>query len=290
LAESIAITGSVSMGICDRFSDLDISVWTSALDGVDQYTDWFTAAGAREDRFLREEHPGHRHFVYQYKGQVVEIDWLTWRAFDAILDAVNAMLAGRAAPSDERCLYPWMLTNAVVLRDGGLRERIQTYESYPAEFGERVISQQIHDWRMEAQFPLSKFSNVDVIARGEVPYVRQRQLSDLHAALRILFALNRRWMPVLKWAMFELRSLETRPARLPELIERIVAGKDIRDCASAHMDMIADVLKLMPSRPDAMALLNRITQFDLETAFANAGATSNIGPDDVDGSPVCLPS
>lgn len=252
LADAVGVTGSVALGRPDRFSDIDLNAWSHEIDGVAAYSDWFVAEGAEEILVLREVQTDHRHFVYRYADTFVDIDWTTWRRFDAALADVDLMLTGEIEASDELQLIPWMLSRLLVLRWGELPERIMRYRTYPVEFGDHVVTEQIHEWLMKAQFPPSKLSNHDAFARGELPYARQRQLDDIRSVFRVLFALNRMWMPDARWLIAEARELAVRPDALLERVGRVLFESEAS--VAALLQLIGDTMALMPDRADAIAL------------------------------------
>jgi hypothetical protein len=120
---------------------------------------------------------------------------------------------------------------------GGWQERLRTY---PETLAERIVAEATDFWRaphhIETLWALAD--------RGQVFSLVEWLQADIQDALRLLFAINRRWEPDWKWLSHHLSSLSLVPERLAERIESVFQHSDPHQAVADTLEIVEDVLRL----------------------------------------------
>jgi predicted nucleotidyltransferase len=237
LVEEVVLTGSVSRGVADELSDIEMLVVTrepleleecfglaraAGLDGLDTW-------GAPDGPARRVS--GHRERV------PVELIWWPREYAEA---RVDALFAGEMPSTADA------LAHGVSLRTGGRlaawQERLGTY---PPELAAAQIEEAALRWGGFAPAGLL------TIARPGDRLALTEWLFD--AAMRVLtivFARNRVWQPTAKRLSMRVAPLAIKPDRLAERIEEALTEPDPRRALRVMTELQLDTVLLAPSGPN----------------------------------------
>jgi hypothetical protein len=220
----VVLTGSVSRGMADETSDVEMLVVTEeeltreeafALSGLPSPQTWKSKAT-----------PGHLVFGY-VDGVPVEQIWWSRPYAEAQVAAYDSAEA---------------IANGVPLRSAGLLERWQAYlAEYPEELARQRIEEAAAAWGGYAPEAVRT-----VLRPGERLARVQRMVGDAERIVRIVFALNRTWEPTLKRLAQRVEPLAVKPARLAERLEAAFAKDDFL----ALTELALETVELAPSAPD----------------------------------------
>jgi hypothetical protein len=242
LGDILAVTGSVALGLADDASDIDLHGWVDLLPDADDLAAALTAAGAGERLLLPEPRgPDSIGAVFRVGKVWIDAEWMTLAELDRRLAALTA----GTAPSGYLVLA-WVVQHALPLRGAELlHPRQQALASYPESWRERSIEATAQFF----QHPHA-FSALWTYARRPQPFVLADRLFPVTVAtLRLLFALNRRWQPDLKWLGAVSRDLPLRPERLVARVEETVTTPAFDRRVQAALTLAFDVLALAPATP-----------------------------------------
>lgn len=237
VVEEVVLTGSVSRGMADEVSDIEMLVVTSeqlelvecfeharriGLDGLDTWG----VQGTETNR------------VFGYLDTVpVELVWWSREFAEA---SVAAIVGGQPSGSAEA------LANGVALRTVGLlkawQERLRVY---PDDLAAARIEEAALTWGGYAP------AGMLTIARpGDRLALLERLVDDTQRLLRIVYALNRAWEPTTKRLADRVRALPVKPERLGERIEEILTEPEPLRAMLVLSELQADTLALAPSGPN----------------------------------------
>jgi hypothetical protein len=236
VAEEVVLTGSVSRGVADEVSDIEMLVVTReplqledcfrlaravGLDGLDTW-------GARDGPARRVS--GRRERV------PVELIWWPHDHAEARMDA---LLAGEMPSTADA------LVHGVPLRTSGLlagwQERLR---AYPPDLAAAQIEEAALRWGGYAP------AGVLTLARPGDRLALTEWLVD--AAMRVLtivFALNRVWQPTTKRLSARVAPLPVKPDRLAERIEEALTEPDPRRALRVMTELQLHTVLLAPSGP-----------------------------------------
>lgn len=195
LAAAIALTGSSARGLAEAGSDAEINFWAETLPPLASRASWLRAAGVS----ALEAEPAPRSdasewFTGSLGGVDLEIGWQTFDALALSLAPVRAGLTTDRA----RLRLGELLVSAVVLRASKrLLDLQRELARYPGELRGALLAQ------LTAQ--LTDHTHWDAMARlarrGERLTVACAVAEMLRAAMRLLYAANRRWEAGDKWLL-----------------------------------------------------------------------------------------
>lgn len=239
LSGEIALTGSTARGVADDESDLELNLWADAIPPLDKRIAWLTAAGASDLYAESVPRPDDSYWIrFTLDGIAGEIGWQTVAALDSLLDRIRA---GEAA--DQRVLAE-IVCSAVPLRTSGRLAAWQaTLAGYSDAVQAEIVAVAVAHW--------SKPNKAKRLARhGESLALTESLLKDLEVAVRLLYAVHRRWQPAPKWSLTVARTFA------PEIVGRINAALS-DPSLEGRVDLTAqvcrDVLARVPDRYDVSA-------------------------------------
>lgn len=227
----VVVTGSVSRGVADAVSDIELLVVTERpleLEGA------FALAGSAgltdTDTWGDPSTPTRR--VHGYlEGQSVETVWWSRELAEEHFDDPGSAEA---------------LANGVALRTSGLlqqwQERLAVYSDELA--GERIeeAAQRWGGWAPRGFLTL---------VREDVALARMEWLVEsAQRVLAIVFALNRVHQPTPKRLAERLKPLAVKPERLAERIEAALAEPDPRRALLVMTELQLDTVRLAGSGPN----------------------------------------
>src|SRR5438034_1636812 len=204
--EDVVLTGSVSRGVADDVSDIEMLIVTR---GELELGDCFSLAGAcgltELGTWGPQGVPTKRVSGY-CDGVPLELLW--WSRSHA-QTAIDAIFTGDLSTTADA------IANGVALRTSGLVAQWQKrLRHYPDELATARIEDAALTWGGFAAAGL-----LTLIRPGERLALTERMLDDASRVVRIVFALNRVWQPTLKRLRERVAPLAVKPARLAERID-----------------------------------------------------------------------
>jgi predicted nucleotidyltransferase len=237
LAEEVVLTGSVSRGVADEVSDIEMLVVTpeplgledcfrlaraAGLDGLDTW-------GARDGLARR---------VSGYRERVpVELIWWPREYAEARLDL---LLAGEMPSTADA------LAHGVSLRTSGLlaawQERLR---AYPPDLAAAQIEKAALRWGGYTPAGLLTFTRP-----GDRLALTEWLVDAAMRVLTIVFAVNRVWQPTTKRLSVRVAPLPIKPDRLAERIEEALTEPDPRRALLVMTELQLHTVLLAPSGPN----------------------------------------
>jgi predicted nucleotidyltransferase len=237
VVEEVVLTGSVSRGVADDVSDIEmLFVTTEQLELAECFEHARRLGFERMDTWGVQGTETNRVFGY-LDGVPVETIWWSREFAEA---SVAAILAGQPSGSAEA------LANGVSLRSVGLLEEWQErLRVYPDDLAAARIE--------DAALPWGGFhaSGVLTLARpGDRLQLVEWLLDACLRVLQIVYALNRVWPPTTKRLGDRVQELPVRPDLLPERIEDVLTEPDPTRAMVMLCELQLDTLALAPSGPN----------------------------------------
>jgi predicted nucleotidyltransferase len=235
--EEVVLTGSVSRGMADEVSDIEMLVVTPEPLSLDECNVLAAEAGLNGlDTWGVQGGPARRVSGY-LEGEPLELIW--WpREFAE--ERIDALLAGEMSSTADA------LMNGVALRTSGLLEAWQgRLGEYPDELAAAHIE--------EAALPWGGFTPAGVltiIRPGERLSLMEWMFDGALRVLKIVFAVNRVWLPTTKRLAVRVEPLEVKPDRLAERIEDALTEPDPRRALLVMTELELDTVQLAPSGPN----------------------------------------
>jgi predicted nucleotidyltransferase len=237
VAEEVVLTGSVSRGVADEISDIEMLVVTAEPLELAACFELARAAGLQElDTWGDPSTPTRRVFGY-FEGVPVELIWWSRESAESSIDAFFDGAASSAADA---------IAHGVPLRTSGSLARWQArLRDYPEALARARIEDAALTWGGFAPAGL-----LTLARPGERLARTERMLDDAARVLRIVYALNRVWQPTFKRLEARVASLEVKPARLAERIDEALAEPDPRRALLLMTELQADTVALAPDGPN----------------------------------------
>jgi hypothetical protein len=235
----VVLTGSVSRGVADEVSDIEMLIVTQAQLELDEC---FDLAAACELTGLgtwgTQGMPTKRVSGYR-DGVPIELIW--WSRAHAGT-AIDAVFAGDLSTSADA------LANGVALRTSGLlAEWQERLRHYPAELAEARIEEAALTWGGFAPAGL-----LTLVRPGERLALVERMVDDATRVARIVFALNRVWQPTLKRLADRAEPLTRKPERLAARIDEALTEPDPRRALLLMTELQADTVAIAPDGPNVV--------------------------------------
>lgn len=236
-AEEVVLTGSVSRGVADDVSDIEMLVVTSDELELEECFSLAAACGLADlGTWGRQGEPTKR-VSGNRDGVPVELVWWS-RAYAGT--AVDAIFAGNVSSSADA------LANGIALRTAGrLADWQERLRHYPDELASAQIEDAALTWGGFAPAGL-----LTLVRPGERLALLERMVDDASRVVRIVFALNRAWPPTLKRLADRAAALHHKPARLAERIEQALIEPDPHRALLLLTQLQADMVALAPDGPN----------------------------------------
>jgi len=237
VAEEVVLTGSVSRGVADEVSDIEMLVVTAEPLDLETCFEHADRIGLDSlDTWGPQGTPASKVFGY-LEGVPIELVWWPREYTEA---SVAGLLAGEESSSADA------IANGVALRTIGLLERWQEQLSdYPDAVAAARIEDAALTWGGYA--PEGMFT----IARpGERLSCVERLLDDALRVLKIVYALNRVWQSTTKRLAPRVEELSVKPERLAERIEEALAEPDLIRALLVMNELQLETVMLAPSGPN----------------------------------------
>ncbi|HKD95510.1 MAG TPA: nucleotidyltransferase domain-containing protein [Gaiellaceae bacterium] len=227
----VVVTGSVSRGLADELSDVEMLVVTEGPVSLERAFELAAAAGLEErDTWGDPSTPTRRVFGY-LDGTPVETIWWSREHAEAHFDQPGADQA---------------LLHGIPLRTSGLHARWQEQLAvYPEQLAAERIEQAAERWGGYAPAALL------TIVRPECALARMEWLVDsAQRVLAIVYAVNRVRQPTAKRLAANVAPLAIKPERLAKRIEEALAEQDPRTALRLMAELQLDTVNLAPSGPN----------------------------------------
>jgi len=237
VVEEVVLTGSVSRGVADELSDIEmLLVTTDRLDLAACFEHADTVGLVDLDTWGIRGTDVSRVFGY-YEGVPIET---TWWPRDFAEARVAALVSGEQSAAAEA------LAGGIALRTGGL---LETWQERLGVYPEALAAARIE----EAALTWGGFHPTGflTLARpGERLALVEYLYNDAVRVLRIVYALNRVWQPTSKRLADRVQVLAVKPERLAERIEEALTEPDPLRAMLVMSDLQADTVDLAPRGPN----------------------------------------
>jgi predicted nucleotidyltransferase len=237
VAEEVVLTGSVSRGVADEVSDIEMLVVTPEPMELAACFEHARTAGLEElDTWGDQSTPTKRVSGF-LDGVPLELIWWSREYAESSIDSFFRTDMSSAADA---------IAHGVALRTSGSLARWQARLSdYPEELARARIEDAALTWGGFTPAGLLTLARPGGrLARTE------RMLDDASRVLRIVYALNRVWQPTHKRLEARAASLAVKPARLAERIEEAFSESDPRRALLVMTELQSETVALAPDGPN----------------------------------------
>jgi len=237
VAEEVVLTGSVSRGVADDVSDIEMLIVTPEPLELAGCFEHARAAGLVElDTWGEQSTPTRRVSGY-FEDVPVELIWWSRDHAESAIDACFSSDVSSAADA---------IVHGVSLRTSGSLSRWQARLSdYPEELAKARIENAALTWGGFTPAGL-----LTLARPGERLARTERMIDDASRVLRIVYALNRVWQPTHKRLAARVAPLAVKPARLAERLEEALSESDPRRALLVMTEVQSDTVALAPDGPN----------------------------------------
>jgi hypothetical protein len=237
LVDEVVLTGSVSRGMADEASDIEMLIVTSEPLELEDCFELARAAGLESrGTWGAQEGPARR---VSGRREQVPIE-LIWWPREYAETRIDRLLAGEMSTTADA------LAHGVPLRTTGLLAAWQgRLRTYPPELAARQVEQ--------AALPWGGFAAAGVltlIRPGDRLALVEWMLDGAIRVLTIVYALNRVWRPTTKRLATRVAPLPIKPDRLAERIEEALTEPDARRALRVMTQLQLDAVRLSPAGPN----------------------------------------
>jgi hypothetical protein len=235
--DEVVLTGSVSRGVADDVSDIEMLIVTQGELELDECFSLAAACGLTDLGTWGEQGVPTKRVSGYRDGVPIELIWWSRAHAETALDAVFAGDLSTAADA---------LAHGVALRTSGLlalwQERLR---DYPDELAAARIEEAALKWGGFAAAGL-----LTLLRPGERLALLEWMVDDAARVVRIVFAVNRVWQPTLKRLAARAATLTHKPERLAERIEEALTERDPRRALLVMTELQLEALALAPDGPN----------------------------------------
>jgi predicted nucleotidyltransferase len=237
VVEEVVLTGSVSRGVADELSDIEmLLVTTERLELADCFAHIERVGLVELDTWGVQGTDVSRVFGY-YEGIPVETTWWPREFADA---TVAALVSGEQSAAAEA------LAGGIALRTRGLVEAWQQRLGvYPDALSAARIEEAALAW---GGFHPAGF--LTLARPGERLALVEYLYNDAVRVLRIVYALNRAWQPTSKRLADRVQALVVKPDRLAERIEEALTEPEPLRAMLVMTELQAETVDLAPRGPN----------------------------------------
>jgi predicted nucleotidyltransferase len=235
--EEVVVTGSVSRGVADDVSDIEMLIVTRNQLELEECFALAAEAGLTDlGTWGQQGVPTKRVSGYR-EGAPIELVWWSHEYAEEVVDAIFDGNPGGTADA---------LANGVALRTSGLLARWQErLQQYPDQLAHAAIEDAALTWGGFTPAGL-----LTIIRPGERLSLLERMVDDAIRVTRLVFALNRVWQPTTKRLADRVATLAVKPERLAERIEEALTEPDSRRAVLVMTELQADAAALAPDGPN----------------------------------------
>lgn len=228
----VVVTGSVSRGVADEVSDVEMLVVTQEQLDLETCFELARAAGLERLGTWGPQGTETSRVSGYFEGIPFELIWWSREHAEASINPESA-----AAEA---------IANGVSLRTSGLlaswHERLSTY---PEELAAARIEDAALTWGGFTPAGL-----LTIARPGERLSLVERMVDDAVRVLRMVYAINRAWQPTSKRVALRTEELAVKPDRLAERIEQALTEPDALEALIVMTQLQADTVALAPSGPN----------------------------------------
>src|SRR5947208_4499916 len=235
--EEVVVTGSVSRGVADDVSDIEMLIVTRDQPDLEECFSFAAGAGLTGlDTWGQQGVPTKRVSGYR-DGVPIELVWWPRAYAEEMVDAIFAGNPGGTAEA---------LANGLALRTSGLLAQWQErLGRYPDELAAAQIEDAALTWGGFTPAGL-----LTIIRPGERLSMLERVGDDAIRVTRIVFAVNRIWQPTTKRLADRVAPLEQKPDRMAERIEKALTEPDLRRAVLVMTELQLETAELAPDGPN----------------------------------------
>jgi predicted nucleotidyltransferase len=235
--EEVVLTGSVSRGVADDVSDIEMLIVTSSEPVLEDCFSLAAAAGLSDLGTWGQQGVPTKRVSGIRDGVSLELVWWSRAHAEA---AVDAIFEGDSSTTADA------LANGIPLRTSGLLERWQErLDDYPDELAQARIEDAALTWGGFAAAGL-----LTIVRPGERLALLERMVDDATRVTRMVFALNRVWQPTTKRLADRVATLPRKPELLAERIEEALTEPDPRRALLVLTELQLDTVALAPDGPN----------------------------------------
>ena len=233
----VVLTGSVSRGVADDVSDIEMLIVTSNEPDLEECFSLAASAGLSDLGTWGQQGVPTKRVSGNRDGAALELVW--WSHAHAA-SAVDAIFEGDTSATADA------LAHGVALRTSGLLEQWQRrLRDYPEELARARIEDAALTWG-----GFSAAGLLTIVRPGERLALLERMVDDATRVLRIVFALNRVWQPTTKRLADRVAELPRKPERLAERIGEALTEPDPRRALLVMTELQAETVALAPDGPN----------------------------------------
>jgi len=237
VAEEVLVTGSVSRGMADEVSDIEMLIVTPEVLPLEECFDHARAAGLANLGTWGPQDTPARRVSGMREGVPLELIWWS-REFAE--KQMASLLDGQVTSSADA------ISNGVPVRTAGLlAEWQERLRAYPDE----VAAAQIE----EAALPWGGFAPeglLTIIRPGERFALVEWTLDGAVRVMRIVFAINRVWVPTTKRLAVRAEPLRVKPPRMAERIDDALTEPDPVTSLLTLTELQLEAVELAPTGPN----------------------------------------
>ncbi len=196
-----------------------MNLWDETIPPLDERARWLIWAGASDIRVEDAPRPDNSYWIkFRLDDLPVEVGWQTFDALHAQIDTLQS-----GATLDRKTLtFGDVIASAIPLRGNQVKQWQVILSGYSDAVQRGIVQLALDQWAQPQRWRTAR----RLARHGERIAVMEQLVADLDTALRLLYAVNRRWEPSRKWTLTVAR--EFAPAdlitRIDEVLELSIAG------------------------------------------------------------------
>ena len=231
-AIEVVLTGSVSRGVADDVSDIEMLVVTEEQLSLAEAFELARGVGLEErESWGDPSTPTRRVFGY-LEGQPIETIWWSRKL------AEELFASGGSAEA---------LANGVALRTSGL---LAGWQDRLADYPDTLVAERVE--KAAERWGGFTPAGLLTLVRPDCGLARMEwMVESAQRVLAIVFALNRLPLPTAKRLAARVEQLAIKPERLAERIEEALAEQDPRMALQLMTELQLDTVRLAPHGPNA---------------------------------------
>jgi predicted nucleotidyltransferase len=238
VAEEVVLTGSVSRGVADEVSDIEMLIVTPEPMELAACFEHARAAGLEELDTWGDQSTPTRRVSGLLEGVSLELVWWSRENAESSIDSFFS--------SSDLSSAADAIAHGVPLRTSGSLSRWQVrLNDYPEDLARVRIEDAALTWG-----GFSPAGLLTLARPGERLARTERMVDDASRVLRIVFALNRVWLPTNKRLEGRVASLAAKPARLAERIEEAFSEPDPPRALLIMTELQSETVALAPDGPN----------------------------------------
>ena len=235
--EEVVLTGSVSRGVADDVSDIEMLIVTQGEPELGDCFALAAACGVTDLGTWGQQGVPTKRVSGDRDGVPIELIWWSRVHAESAIDDIFA---------DDLSATADAIANGVALRTSGLLAQWQErLGHYPDELAGARIEDAALKWGGFAPAGL-----LTLIRPGERLALLEWMVDDAVRVVRIVFALNRVWQPTLKRLAERAATLTHKPDRLAERIEQALTEPDPHRAVLVMTELQLATLALAPDGPN----------------------------------------